>query len=60
MPLILPECAFGACVAKLPLFDIWIMFATSVIGWLLWVFNFSVGIAAPGAILAPLADENYR
>ena len=60
MPLILPVCVIGAFAVKLSIFDVWIMFAAGVVGWLFSVFRFPVAPVVLGVILAPLADENIR
>lgn len=60
MPLILPVCVIGAFAVKLSIFDVWIMFASGVVGWLFAVFRFPVAPVVLGVILAPLADENIR
>ena len=60
MPLILPVCIIGAYAVKLSMFDVWIMFAAGVVGWLFTVFKFPVAPVVLGVILAPLADENFR
>jgi len=60
MPLIIPVCVIGAYAVKLSIFDVWIMFAAGVFGWLLSVFKFPVAPIVLGVILAPLADENLR
>lgn len=60
MPLIIPVCVIGAYAVKLSMFDVWIMFAAGVAGWLLSVFRFPVAPIVLGIILAPLADENLR
>lgn len=60
MPLILPVCVIGAFAVKLSIFDVWIMFAAGVVGWLFSVFKFPVAPVVLGVILAPLADENIR
>jgi putative tricarboxylic transport membrane protein len=60
MPLIIPVCVIGAYAVKLSMFDVWIMFAAGVAGWLLTVFRFPVAPIVLGVILAPLADENLR
>lgn len=60
MPLIIPVCVIGAYAVKLSIFDVWIMFAAGVAGWLLSVFRFPVAPIVLGVILAPLADENLR
>jgi len=60
MPLIIPVCIIGAYAVKLSMFDVWIMFVSGVVGWLLTVFRFPVAPIVLGVILAPLADENLR
>ena len=60
MPLILPVCIIGAYAVKLSMFDVWIMFAAGVVGWIFSVFRFPVAPVVLGVILAPLADENLR
>ena len=42
MPLILPVCVIGAYAVKLSMFDVWIMLAAGVFGWLFTVFRFPV------------------
>ena len=60
MPLIIPVCVIGAYSVKLAMFDVWVMFAAGVAGWMLNVFRFPVAPIVLGVILAPLADENLR
>ncbi|RMF39533.1 MAG: transporter [Alphaproteobacteria bacterium] len=60
MPLILPLCVIGAYSVKLSIFDVWIMFAAGVVGWVMTIFRFPVAPVVLGVILAPLADENLR
>ena len=60
MPLILPVCVIGAYSVKLSMFDVWVMFAAGVSGWVLTMFRFPVAPIVLGVILAPLADENLR
>ena len=60
MPLIIPVCVIGAYAIKLSIFDVWIMFAAGLCGWILTVFRFPVAPIVLGVILAPLADENLR
>jgi len=60
MPLILPVCIIGAYSVKLSIFDVWIMFAAGIFGWLMSRFKFPVAPMVLGVILAPLADENLR
>ena len=51
MPLILPVCIIGAYAVKLSMFDVWIMFAAGVVGWLFTVFKFPVAPVVLGVIL---------
>ncbi len=60
MPLIIPVCVIGAFAVKLSMFDVWIMFAAGIVGWILSVYRFPVAPIVLGVILAPLADENLR
>tara|TARA_R110002126_G_scaffold291444_2_gene452544 strand:+ start:26739 stop:28232 length:1494 start_codon:yes stop_codon:yes gene_type:complete len=60
MPLILPVCIIGAYSVKLSIFDVWIMFAAGIFGWLMSRFKFPVAPMVLGVILAPLADESLR
>lgn len=60
MPLIIPVCVIGAYSVKLSMFDVWVMFGSGVVGWVLTVFRFPVAPIVLGVILAPLADENLR
>lgn len=60
MPLIIPVCIIGAYAVKLSMFDVWIMFAAGLLGWVFTVFRFPVAPIVLGVILAPLADENLR
>ncbi|MEM6761274.1 MAG: tripartite tricarboxylate transporter permease [Pseudomonadota bacterium] len=60
MPLIIPVCVIGAYAVKLSMFDVWVMFAAGIMGWLFTVFRFPVAPVVLGVILAPLADENLR
>ena len=60
MPLIIPVCVIGAYSVKLSMFDVWIMFAAGLVGWIMTVFRFPVAPMVLGVILAPLADENLR
>ena len=60
MPLIIPVCVIGAYAVKLSMFDVWIMFVSGIVGWVMTVFRFPVAPIVLGVILAPLADENLR
>lgn len=60
MPLIIPVCIVGAYAARLSMFDVWVMLASGLFGYLLVAFRFPVAPIVLGVILAPLADENLR
>ena len=60
MPLIIPICVIGAYAVRLSLFDVWVMFAAGVVGYVLHSFRFPTAPIVLGVILAPLADENLR
>ena len=60
LPLILPICVIGAYAARLNMFDVWVMFASGLVGYVLSVFRFPLAPVVLGVILAPLADENFR
>lgn len=60
MPLIIPVCVIGAYTVKLSMFDVWVMFAAGIAGWVMTVFRFPVAPVVLGVILAPMADENLR
>ncbi|HSM40864.1 MAG TPA: tripartite tricarboxylate transporter permease [Afifellaceae bacterium] len=60
MPLIIPICVIGAYAIRLSMFDVWVMFASGLVGYLLHLFRFPTAPIVLGVILAPLADENFR
>lgn len=60
LPLILPICVIGAYAVRLNMFDVWVMFASGLVGYVLSVFRFPLAPVVLGVILAPLADENFR
>jgi putative tricarboxylic transport membrane protein len=60
LPLIIPICVIGAYAVRLNMFDIWVMFAFGIVGYVLNRFHFPTAPMVLGVILAPLADENFR
>ncbi len=60
LPLIVPICVIGAYAVRLSMFDVWVMFASGAVGYVLHQFRFPTAPIVLGVILAPLADENFR
>ncbi len=60
MPLILPICIIGAFAVSLNYFDVYVMFAAGIVGYILWRFGFPLAPMVLAVILGPLADENFR
>ncbi len=60
MPLIIPVCVIGAFSVKLSMFDVWVMLAAGVAGWVMTLFRFPVAPVVLGVILGPMVDENLR
>ncbi len=60
LPLIIPICVIGAYAVRLSMFDVWVMFASGLVGYVLHAFRFPTAPIVLGVILAPLADENFR
>ncbi len=60
LPLIIPICVIGAYAIRLSMFDVWVMFASGLVGYVLHTFRFPTAPIVLGVILAPLADENFR
>ena len=60
MPLILPICIIGAFAVSLNYFDVYVMFASGIVGYILWLFGFPLAPMVLAVILGPLADENFR
>ncbi len=60
MPLIIPICVIGAFAVNLNYFDVWVMFAAGLIGYLLFRYGFPLAPMVLAVILGPLADENLR
>ena len=60
MPLIIPICIVGAFAVSLNYFDVYVMFAAGIVGYILWRFGFPLAPMVLAVILGPLADENFR
>lgn len=60
LPLIIPMCVVGAFAVNLNFFDVYIMFAAGIIGYILHRFGFPMAPMVLAVILGPLADENLR
>jgi putative tricarboxylic transport membrane protein len=60
MPLIIPICIIGAFAVSLNFFDVYVMFAAGIVGYILWRFGFPLAPMVLAVILGPLADENFR
>lgn len=60
MPLIIPLCILGAFSVNLNYFDVYVMFAAGIVGYVLHRFGFPLAPMVLAVILGPLADENLR
>ncbi len=60
MPLIIPLCVIGAFAINLNFFDVYVMLATGLMGYILHRFGFPLAPLVLAVILGPLADENLR
>ncbi len=60
MPLIIPLCVIGAFAVNLNYFDVYVMLAAGIIGYILVQFGFPLAPLVLAVILGPLADENLR
>jgi putative tricarboxylic transport membrane protein len=60
MPLILPVCIFGAFAVNLNYFDVYVMLASGIVGYVMHRFGFPLAPMVLAVILGPLADENLR
>jgi putative tricarboxylic transport membrane protein len=60
MPLIIPICIIGAFAVSLNYFDVYVIFASGIVGYILWQFGFPLAPMVLAVILGPLADENFR
>jgi len=60
MPMIIPICVMGAFAVSLSYFDVYIMFLSGIVGYILHRFGFPLAPMVLAVILGPLADENLR
>jgi putative tricarboxylic transport membrane protein len=60
LPLIIPLCVIGSFAVNLNYFDVFIMFAAGIVGYILRRFAFPLAPMVLAVILGPLADENLR
>jgi len=60
MPLILPICVMGAFAVSLSYFDVYLMFISGIVGYILHQFGFPLAPMVLAVILGPMADENLR
>jgi putative tricarboxylic transport membrane protein len=60
MPLILLICIMGSYAVSLSYFDVYVMLTAGLVGYLLRRFGFPLAPLVLGAILGPVADENFR
>jgi putative tricarboxylic transport membrane protein len=60
MPLIIPLYVMGAFAVNLNYFDVYVMFAAGIVGYVLHRFGFPLAPMVLAVILGPLADENLR
>jgi putative tricarboxylic transport membrane protein len=60
LPLIIPLCVIGAFAVNLNYFDVFIMFAAGIVGYILRRYGFPLAPMVLAVILGPLADENLR
>ncbi len=60
LSLIIPLCVMGAFAVNLSYFDVYIMVAAGLVGYVLNRFGFPLAPMVLAVILGPLADENLR
>jgi putative tricarboxylic transport membrane protein len=60
LPLIIPMCVIGSFAVNLNYFDVLIMFAAGIGGYILHRYGFPMAPMVLAVILGPLADENLR
>ncbi len=60
MPLIIPICVIGAFAVSLNYFDVYVMLAAGVVGYVMRKYGFPLAPMVLAVILGPLADENLR
>lgn len=60
MPMIIPLCVIGAFAVNLNYFNVYVMLAAGLVGYVLHRFGFPLAPMVLAVILGPLADENLR
>jgi putative tricarboxylic transport membrane protein len=60
MPLIIPICVIGAFAVSLNYFDVYVMLAAGMVGYIMRQYGFPLAPMVLAVILGPLADENLR
>ena len=60
MPLILLICVLGSYAVSLSYFDVYVMLIAGLVGYVMRRFGFPLAPLVLGAILGPVADENFR
>ena len=60
MPLIIPICVIGAFAVNLNYFDVYVMLAAGMVGYVMRKYGFPLAPMVLAVILGPLADENLR
>jgi len=60
MPIIMVLCTVGAFAIASRVFDIWVMLAFGVIGYVLRVLGFPLAPLILGVVLGPILDANLR
>jgi len=60
LPMIIPVCVIGAFAVRLSYFDVYLMLASGIGGYILHRFGFPVAPMVLAVLLGPLADENLR
>ena len=53
-------CVIGAFAVNLNFFDVYVMLAAGLVGYILYQFGFPLAPMVLAVILGPLADENLR
>ena len=60
MPIILVLCTVGSFAIASRLFDVWVMLAFGVFGYVLRIFGFPMAPLILGVVLGPILDSNLR
>jgi putative tricarboxylic transport membrane protein len=60
LPLIIPICVIGAFSVSLNYFDVYVMLAAGMVGYVMRKYGFPLAPMVLAVILGPLADENLR